>query len=221
MGVTLGEPAAVVLSTLGETGIVTPEPITLIGYSIENASGVLVVHFRAGRVSSMAVQRPALHPGTPSAPDIHGITLAMSESDVAAKLGKGTLTSGQYNDTYEYETQDGLKWTYRFQRGEMRSMEVILSDAAIDAMGPAPAFTLHAGSSIDDALINGATDEQSGAENERNYLLFQHCPAGHWRETQQALRKIDDRHFDVLTLSCADGTTKKLYINITSFFGKL
>jgi hypothetical protein len=69
-------------------------------------------------------------------------------------------------------------------------------------------------------MINGALDESSGAANERDYLLEQHCPSGHWHETGQALATNKDRRYDVLTLSCANGTTKTLYLDITSFFGK-
>ncbi len=226
MGVTLGEPEGDVLSTTGETGFIFPEPVvgsmTGIAYNIERASGLVDVEFHAGRVSSIGIRRSAWDGSVPSAVDPHGITLTMSRSDVAAKLGKGNMTSAYGRDTYEYKTPDGLMWRYSFLNEAMQWISVRLSDAAIDAMPPAPALTAHTGSSLEDALINGATDEKSGAANERDYLLEQHCPSGgHWHETQQALVKHGDRQYDVLTLSCADGKQKELYIDITSFFGKL
>lgn len=225
MGLTLGEPEAAALSTTGETGFMYPEPaigtMISIAYNIDRASGLLDVRFHAGRVSSIGIRRSVRHDSAPSSSDMHGITLAMSRSDVAAKLGNGSMTSAYGLDTYEYKMPNGLTWKYSFRGETMQWIQVALSDPTIDATPPAPAFTLHTGSSFDDAMINGAADEASGAANERDYLLEQHCPRGHWWETQQALVQHNDHHYDVLTLSCADGTTKKLYLDIGSFLGKL
>lgn len=64
-------------------------------------------------------------------------------------------------------------------------------------------------------LGNGKSSSPNGQ------VIEQHCARGHWHETQQALVTNKNRQYDVLTLSCADGTTKKLYLDITSFFGKM
>lgn len=225
MGVTLGEPEADVLSTNGETGFMNPEPaigpMTSIAYNIEGASGLLDVSFHSGRVASIGIRRSTMDGSAPSASDPHGITLAMSQSEVTAKLGKGELSSAYGRDTLQYKEKNGLTWRYSFMNNVMQYIDVTMPDAAIDAMPAAPAFALHSGSSFEDALINGAADESSGAANERDYLLEQHCPSGHWWETQQALVTHNDRRYDLLTLSCANGTTKNLYLDITSFFGKV
>lgn len=224
MGVTLGQPESEVLTTTGETGFMYPEPaiapMTSIAYNIDRATGLLDVSFHAGRVSSIGIRRSVMNDSAPSSADPHGITLAMSETDVTSKLGKAEITSPNGTELLTYKTKDGLSWRYSFRDNVMQWLDVTMPDAALDAM-PKMTATVHTGSSFEDAMINGAADESSGAANERSYLLEQHCPSGHWWERQQALVIKDNHDYDVLTLWCANGDTKKLYIDVTSFYGKL
>ncbi|HEY1729652.1 MAG TPA: hypothetical protein VGG22_14845 [Candidatus Baltobacteraceae bacterium] len=200
MGLTLGQTQADVLSTKGETGFTSGpaiDSITYILYNIHDASGVLAVRFHAGRVSSIALGRSIRGGGAPSDGDPHGITLAMSRSDVAAKLGKGSMASANGFDTYEYMTPDGLTWRYSFRGETMQWIYVALSNAMIEALPRAPTFKLHAGTSFDDALVDGAADDPSGVANEGFYLHSQRCPSGPWQETKQALVKHNNRQYDV------------------------
>ena len=225
MGLFLGQPEAEVLLKDGETGFSNPEPgigpMTAMAYNIDHASGLLNVSFFSGRVASIGIRRSVRTGSAPVESDPHGISLAMSLADVTAKLGKGERTSAYGTDTLQYTSQGGLTWKYAFRNNLMQSMEVAAPETVTHAMPTAAPFSLHTGSSFDDALINGATDEFSGAANERDYLLEQHCPRGHWMETGQALVAHERRQYDVLTLACANGEKKTLYIDITSFLGKM
>lgn len=73
-------------------------------------------------------------------------------------------------------------------------------------------------SSEDAIVISGATSHQEGIEAEYRYLV-KNFP-GH-RVNRQALKNHQGRFYDEMELRLADGTSTKVYFDITQPYGLL
>ena len=83
---------------------------------------------------------------------------------------------------------------------------------------PGVSFAGGDGSSVEQAVIvNGAT-EQTGVDAEYAWIA-QRYPG--YRKDSQTLRGADGKHYDVLEFTTSSGEKKRVYFDITDFFGKL
>ena len=73
------------------------------------------------------------------------------------------------------------------------------------------------GSSYEKAIIVKAADEQTGVHAEYQYL-DKHFPGN--KRGGQSLQSSGGKSYDVLEFTTAKGEAKKLYFDITAFFGK-
>ena len=233
LGVTLGEPASDVLAKFGQTGFFSrggvsgaeTGDLTAISYSFEHAHGTLDISFRNGRVSTIGMRGSAWDGSIPPDADPHGITLTMTPDDLVAKLGKSSATddSGRRTEIYN-DTTPGVTWHYSFYKAKMTNIWVQATSATMDSLPSLPPPALRTGATLDDALLNVAPDEASGAQNERLYLLSRRCVGGAPipLERRQGLINKNDTAYDRLSLSYdVPPGTHELYFDITPFFGKL
>jgi hypothetical protein len=92
-----------------------------------------------------------------------------------------------------------------------------------DPPGDGPPLTEPAGDSPATAILVNAKNENEGIRWETIWALFHPCAAStRWSKTQVATSHADGRAYDAVSYSCpATGTTRKVFFDITSFFGKL
>ncbi len=85
------------------------------------------------------------------------------------------------------------------------------------AKPPGISFSGGDGSSQATAIIVKAPDEMSGVHAEHAYLR-QHYPGS--TEGAQAVLHSKGRDYDTVEITTADGKTKTIWFDITSYFGK-
>jgi len=73
------------------------------------------------------------------------------------------------------------------------------------------------GSSFDNAIIINEKGERAGVAAEYKWLR-EHYPG--YKSKSQSLQSNNKKPYDVLSITTADGTAKKVYFDISSFFGK-
>jgi hypothetical protein len=74
------------------------------------------------------------------------------------------------------------------------------------------------GSSMEKAIIiQGADDDEDGVEAEYEYL-HAHYPG--YKRGDQSVEHSNGHSYDILEFTTADGQTKKVYFDITQFFGR-
>lgn len=225
LGVTLGEPQAQMFQTQGEAGYGIPAAGRgAISYTIDRGNGLLDVSFRDGYVQSIGLRKGVYSHVLPTVTDPSGIALGASRDDVIAKRGAGSEVKPAKGWPYlAYTDPDGTTWSYYLLDGVVRDIVVAAPDAALDALPAAAVPDPKGGRSYNDAILNGAAEEPSGAANEAAYVLNLRCSNGGalFREAQQSLANRDGRTYDILHLQCYQGDeTRDLYFDITPFFGK-
>jgi hypothetical protein len=103
-----------------------------------------------------------------------------------------------------------------------------LSGQAGEARGGKGSMTTHdsdkrrrSGESMEDAIIIQAPNSEIGVAKEYQWVE-KHFGRRNvsWKLASQALVPGGDRFYDLLHIRLADGTEKKLYFDITDFFGK-
>lgn len=228
LDLSLGEPQTDVFARYGEAGYhgSSTDGTSIISYTISHDHGNIYVVFEKARVKEISLTTSVWDGSSSSIADPHGITLSMSADDVIAHRGKSESTSDDKYGRHSliYSDVAGTKWTYRFSPRGMQAITLSAPAAAIEAMPAATAPPIHGGTSFDDAVINGAEDERSGARNEYSYLISMRClnGGGMWREDRQSLVTRDGHKYDVLNLKCyRSDETRDLYFQIDSFFGKM
>jgi hypothetical protein len=94
---------------------------------------------------------------------------------------------------------------------------------AANALAPSPAAVPHGGTTFDDAIVIGATDEMQGVAAEYAYFDLNPCPGGgRWKPTLQSLVNEKGKPYDRLDTSCTTGgQTRSFYFDISRYFGKL
>ncbi len=75
----------------------------------------------------------------------------------------------------------------------------------------------HDGSSAEKAIIITAPSEQEGVSTEYAWLKKTYPGYSFQR---QSLQSIGSRHYDLLEIKTSEGDTKKIWFDITDFFGK-
>ena len=73
------------------------------------------------------------------------------------------------------------------------------------------------GSSFEKAIVIQETSETTGTSAEYKWIR-QNYPGS--QNQGQALMTNNKKPYDVLTIKTSDGTTKKIYFDISNFFGK-
>lgn len=73
------------------------------------------------------------------------------------------------------------------------------------------------GSSIGQAVIIKGATEQTGVHAEYEWIA-QRYPG--YRKGRQSLRESGGKHYDVLEFTTASGEEKRVYFDITDFYGK-
>lgn len=77
------------------------------------------------------------------------------------------------------------------------------------------------GSSEQNAVIITADDSWKGVSAEYDYIELLHGAEGTgWELAYQMKYDVDSSSYDVLEVRFPDGTEKKFYFDITSFYGK-
>jgi len=73
------------------------------------------------------------------------------------------------------------------------------------------------GSSYENAIVINEQHEGPGVDAEYKWIR-QHYPGS--KTMGQALANKNGKPYDILTIQTADGTEKKIYFDISNFFGK-
>jgi len=73
------------------------------------------------------------------------------------------------------------------------------------------------GSTYENAVIIKERSETAGISAEYKWIR-EHYPGS--KNKMQALEKVNHKSYDVLTIETADGVEKKIYFDISKFFGK-
>ena len=73
------------------------------------------------------------------------------------------------------------------------------------------------GSSYENAIVIQEKHEGPGVDAEYKWIR-QHYPGS--KTKSQALTNKNGKPYDILTIQTADGTEKKIYFDISNFFGK-
>jgi len=73
------------------------------------------------------------------------------------------------------------------------------------------------GSSYENAIVIQEKHEGPGVDAEYKWIR-QHYPGS--KTKSQALTNRNGKPYDILTIQTADGTEKKIYFDISNFFGK-
>jgi hypothetical protein len=73
------------------------------------------------------------------------------------------------------------------------------------------------GSSIEQAVVVMADDEDQGVDREHRWIFERY---GKFRKTGVGLATVGQRKYDVVRVVFPDGTEKEIFFDITSFFGK-
>jgi len=77
------------------------------------------------------------------------------------------------------------------------------------------------GSTPKTAVVINATSSIVGIDVEYNWLASRYGTQDKdWKLEIQALREMDGRDFDVMTIRLKEGAMKTVYFDITSFYGK-
>lgn len=77
--------------------------------------------------------------------------------------------------------------------------------------------SLHDGSSFANAIVIREKSETVGVSAEYKWLA-QHYPG--YKTKMQSLNNVKGKSYDVLTIETVDGVEKKVYFDISNFFGK-
>jgi len=77
--------------------------------------------------------------------------------------------------------------------------------------------TTEEGSSFENAVVIEEKSERTGISAEYKWV-DKHYPG--YKRKMQSLQTHDKKPYDVLTIVTAEGTEKKIYFDISNFFGK-
>lgn len=226
MGRTLGSSETDALAGVGDAAFVDNGGAQ---FTVDHAHGIMDLDFTNGRLTGFGIRQNWRDFSIPAIADPWGIALGAKEADIIAKRGTKVATADVNGRHYlTYTDASGTTWQYMFFSNDdkLRGLYAKLSPEQVKALAPAEPPAAHGGTSFDDAIMNLASDESSGAQNEEDFLLHFSCPAddgkrGMWREDTQRLVDHDGKKYDVLGLHCNfTGKKRDLYFDVTSFFGK-
>jgi len=81
---------------------------------------------------------------------------------------------------------------------------------------------IKSGKSIVEAITIDAKNEDEGIYKEHEYLVSNFGDCGiDWEPGTQSLMEVDGKRYDEISLHFPDGSSKKIYFDITSWYGKL
>lgn len=227
MGQTLGSLETDALKSTGDAAFVQQGGAQFV---IDHAQGTFTLYFTNGRLTALDISDNWRNGKIPTIADPFGVATGTTEADIIAKRCAKMETLEAYGRHHlTYTEPSGTTWRYTFFQKDdrLREIHVKLSDAQVAALSAADPPVAHGGTSFDDAILDLAADEPSGAQNEEDFLLNFSCPAdngrrGMWREDAQRLVEHNGKQYDVLSLHCnMTGATRDLYFDVTSFFGKM
>jgi hypothetical protein len=227
MGRTLGSLETDALAGVGDAAFVRDGGANFV---VDRAHGIMDLAFINGRLTAFGIRENWRDSSLPSIADPWGIAPGAKEVDIIAKRGTKAATEDAHGrHVLTYTDTSGTTWEYMFYLNDdkLRGIYAKLSAEQVKALAPAEPPAAHGGTSFDDAIMNLASDERSGAQNEADFLLHFNCPAddgkiGRWREDTQRLVEHVGKQYDVLGLHCnLTGKRRDLYFDVTSFFGKM
>ena len=228
MGRTLGSLETDALAGVGDAAFVRDGGARFV---VDHAHGIMDLAFTNGRLTGFGIRENWRDFSKPSIADPWGIAPGAKEADIIAKRGTKVATEDAHgHHALIYTDASGTTWEYMFflNDDKLSGIYAKLSAEQVKALAPAEPPAAHGGTSFDDAIMNLASDEPSGAQNEGDFLLRFSCPAddgkqrGRWREDTHRLVERDGRQYDVLGLHCnLTGKRRDLYFDVTSFFGKM
>ncbi len=220
-GVTLGESATQLVAQMGE-------PVS------RSADGSAYVYVGPGstrevvRLSGGAVREIELNalqsvdPGAGSAPSLLGITVRDPESKLDALGTVGLIEDRRVASDrlrlYRLDSSTSVAFVTSANVQGVRAMLLVLrGDAAPSDKSVPP---LHGGTSFNDAVVLKAPTEAQGVMSEYVWLASHPCSGGTWKPTKQSLVNHNGNPYDVLSVSCSNGSTSRVvYFNIAGFFG--
>lgn len=229
LGMTLGEPESQVIQRYGEVGFTgfsngSTGDITYVTYDVDHVHGTIGVTFQNGRLDAISLGSSSFDSSTPNLTDPTGLSPGATSAQVQQRRGKSDAVSDSGWHTEIYNSADGSTWNYAFVDDKLRAITWKASKKAISALPPLPPPTLRQGTSLTDALVNAAPDEESGAHNEYQYLISIRCTGNAPIPLETGQRLITDhgREYDDLSLSCGIPPANKseIFFDVTSFFGK-
>jgi hypothetical protein len=229
MGRTLGSLESDALAGVGDAAFVKENGGA--EFVVDHAHGIMDLAFTNGRLTALGIRENWRDFSIPAIADPWGIAPGAKQADIIARRGIKVATSDANGRRYlTYTDPSGTTWEYTFNLNDdkLRGIYAKLSADQVKALTAAQPPAAHGGTSFDDAIVNLASDEPSGAQNEANFLLHFSCPGddgkrvGRWREDSQRLVERDGKQYDVLGLRCnLSGKKRDLYFDVTSFFGKM
>ncbi len=226
MGRTLGSLESDALAGVGDAAFVRDGGAH---FAVDHARGIMDLAFTNGRLTALGIRENWRDSSIPAIADPWGIAPGAKQADIIARRGvKVAMSDANGRHYLTYTDPSGTTWEYMFYSNDdkLRGIYAKLSADQVKALPAAQPPAAHGGTSFDDAILNLASDERSGAQNEADFLLHLSCPGddgrrSHWREVSQRLVEHDGKQYDVLGLRCnLTGKTRDLYFDVTSFFGK-
>jgi YD repeat-containing protein len=227
MGRTLGSLESDALAGVGDAAFVRDGGAQ---FTVDHAHGIMDLAFTNGRLTALGIRENWQDFSIPAITDPWGIALGAKQADIIARRGVNVATSDANGRHYlTYTDPSGTTWEYTFNANDdkLRGIYAKLSADQVKALSAAQPPAAHGGTSFDDAIMNLASDEPSGAQNIGDFLLHFSCPGddgkpyGRWREDSHRVVDHNGKKYDVLRLHCnLNGKTRELYFDITSFFGK-
>ena len=189
--------------------------------SLANPNAYVVLESHSGIVYLIKIVRTRPGGSTVGLTDPSGVSIGDTPSQVKAKLGDPTTTRSQSGRlTYEYADRTGVDWIYGFDGNALE--EIALVDWRASMVGGRTSPSPQDGRSISGALVINAPTETAGVAFERYYASVSSGCGARWSIDKQALLSQDGRQYDRLDMTCPfDNSTKTMYFDITSFFGKL
>jgi hypothetical protein len=240
LGIAFDTPAARLRDTLGDPLRITRLPDELTGADAQANAAMppqrkarytlsvtrplyLIVSERHGAVVGIEAFSP--EPLTAEvveiAPDPSGIALGATEAAVRQAHPDARLVRSDSIDNLVVAVSRRYVATYSFASGRANAI-IWFARAETDPPGDGPALAEPAGDAPASAVLVVAKNETEGIRWEQIWALFHPCAGTtRWSKTLVATSRADGRTYDAVTYSCpATGATRRVYFDITSFYGK-
>jgi hypothetical protein len=232
MGLAFGTPVVTYRQQLGDPLLVT------LGASVPERkarfwlaaapSAILLVTERHGAVVGIEVSAsaPLTGPLAGIEADPSGVRIGSTLDEVAAKHPAATHTAERDGTVRFADTAEAgrMNVSYEFRGGRLVADRWLTAPSVeVPQLPGAISYAEPAGDSEHSAILDAQSNERDGIAWEYIYLAVHRCGgAAEWRKTSQSTRRIGDRVFDVVSVSCpSSGATRDFYFDVTPFSGKM
>jgi len=219
-GVWVGESASEVVAGNGEPLLrrQLPDGEILTWNRLSNPDAYMIIIESSGSVRTIRVLATKADGSKADLTDPSGVKIGDSTDQLRTKRGPPKETYSQQDGSivYEYDGSSDDVWGYDFYDNGLHA--IMLTSAHEPPVGSATGPDPRDGSTIGKAFVIDALSEVEGIRFER-YYASEYSGCG--QIVEQATSSHSGLQYDRLDLKCADGSTRSLFFDITSFFGKL